>query len=82
MTTEMARERTRTFDVAEELAARRLAGHAAMRARIEQAVEDGDLPATTDAEALGHLVATIAEGVAVQAAGGATQWDPAPATST
>ena len=46
---------------------------AAFRKRFERAVEDGDLPAGTDCRALARFIATVLNGLAVQAASGTTQ---------
>jgi AcrR family transcriptional regulator len=54
------------------LAEWRARGQALLRDRFRHAVEVGDLPAGTDPEQLARYVMTIANGVAVQAAGGAT----------
>jgi AcrR family transcriptional regulator len=59
--------------VRRELAARRLAAQDALRLRFEQAVADGDLPRDVDCGNLARYVATVAQGMAVQAAGGATR---------
>jgi AcrR family transcriptional regulator len=56
-----------------ELAARREAGVTAIRERFERAVRDGDLPEGTDCAALSRYVATVMQGLAVQAASGATE---------
>lgn len=57
----------------DELAARRAGGEAALRERLQQAGEAGELPAGTDAQALARYFATVYQGIAVQAAGGATR---------
>jgi AcrR family transcriptional regulator len=57
----------------DELASRRAAGEAALRERLRQAGRSGELPADSDAEGLARYFATIYQGVAVQAAGGATR---------
>lgn len=54
------------------LAAWRARGQAHLRDRFGRAVEEGDLPAGTDPELVARYVMTIANGMAVQAAGGAT----------
>ncbi len=41
--------------------------------RLEQAIREGDLPKDVDAEDLARYVATISQGLSVQAAGGATR---------
>ena len=56
-----------------ELTARRLAGEAALRARLQRARRDGDLPPDADAADLARYINTIAQGIAVQAAGGANR---------
>jgi AcrR family transcriptional regulator len=57
----------------DELAARRKAGETALRARLEQARVAGELPKDTDTDGLGRYFATVYQGIAVQAAGGATR---------
>ena len=59
--------------VREELIARRAAGEAALRQRLERAIADGDLPADADAADLARYVTTVSQGMAVQAAGGASR---------
>lgn len=59
--------------VRRELAARRLANEAVVRERLERAIEDGDLPADADAEDLARYISTVLQGLAVQAAGGASR---------
>ena len=54
-----------------DLAARRAAGEAALRARFERALADGDLPAEANPADLARLVTTVMWGMAVQARGGA-----------
>jgi AcrR family transcriptional regulator len=56
-----------------ELAGRRLAGEAALRARLERARTQGDLPPDADPADLARFINTIAQGLAVQAASGATR---------
>ncbi len=51
----------------------RMAAETALRRRLERAQRDGDLPAGTDPTTLARLVNTITDGLAVQAAGGATR---------
>jgi hypothetical protein len=41
--------------------------------RYQQAVDDGDLPAGADPDLIARYVMTVANGIAVQAAGGATR---------
>jgi AcrR family transcriptional regulator len=55
--------------------ARRAAGYAALRDRLERARDDGDLPAGCDPAALARLVSATTDGIAVQAAGGANRED-------
>lgn len=57
----------------DELAARRKGGETALQARLAQARADGELPADTDTDGLGRYFATVYQGIAVQAAGGATR---------
>ena len=45
----------------------------AIRERFERAADEGDLPAALDPEQLASFVWTVNQGVAVQAAGGATR---------
>jgi AcrR family transcriptional regulator len=53
-----------------DLAALRESIVAAIRARFERAIAEGDLPAETDVAALARYLATVMHGLAVQAAGG------------
>lgn len=57
----------------DELTARRAAGEAALRLRLEKARADGELPADADPADLARYFITVYQGVAVQAAGGATR---------
>ena len=52
------------------LAAWRESGTAHLRDRFRRAVDDGDLPAGTDPGLLARYLMTVANGIAVQAAGG------------
>lgn len=52
------------------LAAWREEGTAYLRDRFQRAVDEGDLPAGTDAGLLARYLMTVANGIAVQAAGG------------
>jgi AcrR family transcriptional regulator len=54
-----------------ELTARRLGGEAALRARLKRAQQEGDLARDADPADLARYINTVAQGVAVQAAGGA-----------
>jgi AcrR family transcriptional regulator len=55
-----------------ELARLRQHAVAALRKRFERAVQEGDLPPETDCATLGRYVASMLNGLAVQAASGAT----------
>ncbi|GAA1594039.1 TetR/AcrR family transcriptional regulator [Actinoplanes couchii] len=57
------------------LAAWRDEGRAYLHTRFRQAADDGDLPPDTDPAVLARYVMTVANGIAVQAAGGATRED-------
>ena len=59
--------------VREALEARRADAQAQIRERLKQAKRDGDLPKDTDAAALARYLSTVVEGMAVQAAGGASR---------
>jgi len=59
--------------VRKELIARRSAGEAALRQRLERAKATGDLPADADPAQLARYVVTVLHGMAVQAAGGANR---------
>src|SRR5262249_18957900 len=61
--------------VRRELARLRQAAVTAFRERFERAVQDGDLPKGTDCAGLARYVATVLNGLAVQAASGATEKD-------
>ncbi|MEU3644745.1 TetR/AcrR family transcriptional regulator [Lentzea sp. NPDC034063] len=50
-------------------------GQGLLRDRFERAVEEGDLPAGADPDLISRYVMTIANGMAVQAAGGASRED-------
>ena len=56
-----------------ELTARRLAGEALLRARLERARREGDLARDANPADLARYISTIAQGLAVQAAGGASR---------
>jgi AcrR family transcriptional regulator len=56
-----------------ELAALRQRAVAVFRERFEKAVEEGDLPKETDVATLARYVATVLNGLAVQAASGTTE---------
>ncbi len=59
--------------VRRELVSRRLADEAAIRERFERALADGDLPADADPADLARYVVAVIQGMAVQAAGGASR---------
>lgn len=59
--------------LAEEFASQRKAGLAALRARFERGVRDGDLPAGTNAAALAQFLQTVNVGLSVQGATGASR---------
>jgi len=59
--------------VRRKLASWRRAGEAALRARLVRAREHGDLPAGADPADLARWVTTVIQGIAVQAAGGASR---------
>jgi AcrR family transcriptional regulator len=56
--------------VRRELVARRQANEAAIRERMQRAKKQGDLPAGADPVALARYIATVSQGMAVQAASG------------
>jgi hypothetical protein len=57
----------------DELAARRKMGETALQARFAHARADGELPAETDVDGLSRYFVTVYQGIAVQAAGGASR---------
>ena len=59
--------------IRQELTARRAAGEAAIRRRLQRARSEGDLSTDADPADLARYVATILYGMAVQAAGGASR---------
>lgn len=59
--------------VRRELARLRQAGVGALRERFERAVQERDLPEGTDCATLARYIATVLNGLAVQAASGATE---------
>ncbi|MBI3830131.1 MAG: TetR/AcrR family transcriptional regulator [Planctomycetes bacterium] len=61
--------------IRKELCARRAAGEAAIHERFARAAAEGDLPAACDPAALARFFSTVIQGMAVQAAGGATRED-------
>jgi AcrR family transcriptional regulator len=59
--------------VRRELAQLRQAAVTALRERFERAVQEGELAAGTDCATLARYIATVLNGLAVQAASGATE---------
>ena len=59
--------------VRDALAARRADAQTQIRNRLKRAKKDGDLPKDADVPALARYLSTLAEGMAVQAAGGASR---------
>jgi AcrR family transcriptional regulator len=59
--------------IREALAERRAANEKLIRERLKRAKADGELPARTDAAALARFISTVMQGMAVQAAGGASR---------
>jgi AcrR family transcriptional regulator len=59
--------------IREQLALRRAAGEKALRQRLKRAKAEGDLPRDTNPADLARYVATVAHGMSVQAAGGASR---------
>jgi AcrR family transcriptional regulator len=59
--------------VKKDLAARRAAGEVLIRERLKRGEREGDLPADADPAALARFVATVMQGMAVQASGGASR---------
>jgi AcrR family transcriptional regulator len=59
--------------VRRELIARRLSFEAGLRERFERAHEEGDLAAGSDPADLARYIVTVIQGIAVQAAGGASR---------
>jgi AcrR family transcriptional regulator len=64
---------TSAADVKEELAAIRREIEARLRARIERAIEDGELPAKSDAGALAAHIMAVIQGMSTLARDGATR---------
>ena len=58
--------------VAEEMRKRRKSSEAALRARLEQGVKQGDVPPGTDAAGLAKYFAGVIHGMSIQARDGAT----------
>jgi AcrR family transcriptional regulator len=59
--------------VRRELNSRRADGEAELRKRLRRARAEGDLPRSADPAALARYVVTVAHGMSVEAAGGASQ---------
>jgi AcrR family transcriptional regulator len=55
------------------LAKRRALGVASMQARIQRGIDEGELPADTDAGALANFYATVYQGMSMQAKDGASR---------
>jgi len=58
--------------VKEALINRRVEGEQKLKARFDQAIIDGDLPANTDTDVLARYLGTVMQGMAIQANNGAT----------
>lgn len=56
-----------------EVLARTAAAHALLVARFERARDEGDLPATANAEGLARLLESVTQGIAIQGAAGASE---------
>jgi AcrR family transcriptional regulator len=61
--------------VRRELISRRKGGEALIRERLKRAKVEGDLPVGSDPATLARYLATVTQGMAVQAAGGASRND-------
>ncbi|MGX9391467.1 TetR/AcrR family transcriptional regulator [Nitrobacteraceae bacterium UC4446_H13] len=61
--------------IKQELRTRRAAWEEDLRVRLDRAKAEGDLPAKADATALARYIATMMQGIAVQAVGGTTRED-------
>ncbi len=59
--------------IQKELAARRAASEVKLRARLELAKNNGDLPPEMDPADYARYIMTVMEGMSVRAAGGATR---------
>ena len=59
--------------IREMLNAKRASGEKDIRERLKRAKKEGELPADADPAALARYVATVTQGMAVQAAGGASR---------
>ncbi|MDF2989756.1 MAG: transcriptional regulator, TetR family [Microbacterium sp.] len=60
-------------NVQEILTSWRADNQAELRARFERAIEQGDLPEDADADFIARYLTTVADGISVQAQGGATR---------
>lgn len=63
------------LSIKRELCTRRAAGEAELRERLIRAKEEGDLPAESDPATLARYVATVLQGMSVQASSGASRAD-------
>jgi AcrR family transcriptional regulator len=59
--------------VRKELISRRMAGETALRHRLNRAKEEGDLPPDANPASLARYIATMIQGMSIQAAGRATR---------
>jgi len=59
--------------IKQELRVHRARFESDLRERLERAKSEGDLPGTADPAALARYIATISQGLAVQAVGGTTR---------
>lgn len=62
-----------TNSIRRELSSRRKAGEVEIYRRLKRAKAEGDLPSTANPAELARFIATIMQGMAVQAAGGASR---------
>jgi AcrR family transcriptional regulator len=65
--------RSEDREVAEALARVRAVNQDAIERRLQQGVEDGDLPRSTNTAALARYLSTVSQGISVQASGGASR---------
>ena len=68
--------------IRDQLSARRAANEKMIRERLKRAKAEGELPSSADPAALARFVATVMQGMAVQAAGGATRKELAAVAAT
>jgi AcrR family transcriptional regulator len=61
--------------IRDQLSARRAANEKTVRDRLKRAKEEGELPSGADPAALARFISTVMQGMAVQAAGGASRKD-------